>query len=162
MARKLLIILIILMNIGCDQVAKRFVRKHIDANESIHFLSDHFTITRVENAGAFLSFGDHLPARSRNILLAVLPMVALMFGLAYVLVKRNLPLVSAIGISCILGGGLGNIYDRIAHGAVTDFFHINFGIFQTGIFNMADLSITAGALILLVQPLVRIATGKQV
>ena len=161
MARKLLVILIIALNIGCDQIAKRMVRTHIEANESIHFIGDHFTITRVENAGAFLSIGDHLPVNLRNFFLAVLPMIALMFGLAYVLIKRNLTLSSALGISCILGGGLGNIYDRIAHGAVTDFFHIDFGVLQTGIFNMADLSITAGALILLIQSLKRMTSGNQ-
>jgi signal peptidase II len=43
-----------------------------------------------------------------------------------------------------------NIYDRIQYGSVTDFLHINLGVFQTGIFNMADVSITTGTCMILV------------
>ena len=49
-----------------------------------------------------------------------------------------------IGLSFIIGGGIGNIYDRIVHGSVTDFLHIDLGLFRTGIFNMADVSIMVG------------------
>ena len=49
----------------------------------------------------------------------------------------------------IIGGGIGNIYDRFVYGSVTDFFHIDFVIFQTGIFNMADVSVMVGMFILL-------------
>jgi len=51
------------------------------------------------------------------------------------------------------GGGIGNVYDRIIYGSVTDFLHIDLGLFETGIFNMADVSITTGALILLANTL---------
>ena len=54
-------------------------------------------------------------------------------------------------MSFAIGGGIGNIYDRLVHGSVTDFMHINFGLFQTGIFNMADVSITTGMFIFLYQ-----------
>ena len=52
-------------------------------------------------------------------------------------------------IGFIIGGGIGNIYDRFVYGSVTDFFHIDFVIFQTGIFNMADVSVMVGMFILL-------------
>ena len=49
----------------------------------------------------------------------------------------------------IVGGGIGNLYDRIAYGSVTDFMHIKFGVLQTGVFNVADMSIMAGMFIIL-------------
>ena len=50
----------------------------------------------------------------------------------------------SVGIIFCIGGGLGNLYDRIVHGSVTDFLHIKFGSLQTGIFNAADVSIMVG------------------
>ena len=50
----------------------------------------------------------------------------------------------------MVGGGIGNIYDRLIHGSVTDFLHLDFGLFQTEIFNMADVSIMVGMLTILV------------
>jgi signal peptidase II len=49
----------------------------------------------------------------------------------------------------LIGGGIGNIYDRIKFGSVTDFLHIDFILFRTGIFNLADVSIMIGIGILL-------------
>jgi signal peptidase II len=50
-----------------------------------------------------------------------------------------------VGLSFIVGGGIGNLYDRILYSSVTDFFHIDLGgIFKTGIFNMADVSVMVG------------------
>ena len=60
-----------------------------------------------------------------------------------------------IRVILIVGGGFGNIYDRIVHGSVTDFMHINFIIFQTGVFNVADVSIMTGTFILLIQAYIK-------
>ena len=56
--------------------------------------------------------------------------------------------MSRLGLACVLGGGIGNLYDRVLYGSVTDFLHIDFGLFQTGIFNLADVSIMVGAFLL--------------
>ena len=53
--------------------------------------------------------------------------------------------MSRLGLACVLGGGIGNLYDRVLYGSVTDFLHIDFGLFQTGIVNLADVSIMVGA-----------------
>ncbi|MGB5497334.1 MAG: signal peptidase II, partial [Maribacter sp.] len=54
-----------------------------------------------------------------------------------------------LSFAFVIGGGIGNLIDRIAYGSVTDFFQIKMGIFKTGIFNMADMSVTTGVLLLL-------------
>ena len=153
--KTVLILSIVIINIGCDQVSKKIVRRNINPYETIHLLSNHITITNVENSGAFLSAGDSLPKTAKNILFSILPLIAVGLGFIYVLSKQNISIPLLLGICFVLGGGVGNIFDRVAYGSVTDFLHIDLGIFQTGIFNMADLSIMIGVFIILLQSLFR-------
>ncbi len=148
-----IVLLLILTNIGCDQVSKKIIRHNISENQTIGILRNHLIVMRVENAGAFLSFGDSLSKTVKNILLRVLPLIALTIALIYVFSKKDISAISTIAICFIIGGGVGNIFDRIFYGSVTDFLYIQFGIFQTGVFNMADLSITSGGVIILLQSL---------
>jgi signal peptidase II len=151
--RNILIFSIVLCNIGCDQVTKESVRNSIAAGEIINVIDNHLVLTRVENTGAFLSLGDDLSKPARNILLSLLPILALCFGLFYVIRERKLNGINLWALCFIIGGGIGNIFDRIVFGSVTDFLHIDLGFFTTGIFNMADVSITTCALILLANTL---------
>jgi len=153
--RIILIFAILLSNVGCDQISKSIVRNNVDYYENIELINNHFTLTKVENSGAFLSLGTSLPAPVKIIVLNILPLLALLAGIVFLLVKSNLPRITVIGLSFIIGGGLGNIYDRIMFGSVTDFFHMNFVIFQTGIFNMADVSIMVGMFLIIVQSLTK-------
>jgi signal peptidase II len=153
--RTLVILLVLGLNIGCDQVSKTIVRNKMEIYDRITYLHRHITFQRVENTGAFLSFGDSLSGPLRMILLNILPLLAVLFGLGYILVKPNINRVTLLGVILIIGGGFGNIYDRIVHGSVTDFMHINFVIFQTGVFNVADMSIMAGMFIVLIHSWVR-------
>ncbi|GAB3947050.1 signal peptidase II [Spirosoma harenae] len=140
-----LIVLAVSVNIGCDQVSKTIVRDKVNYGESIQLLDDHLILTKVENSGAFLSLGDEWPPLLKNMLLLILPIAAIILGFIYLLVKFNAPRLFVVGASFIIGGGIGNLIDRIIYGSVTDFLHITFGVFQTGIFNMADVSVMVGA-----------------
>jgi len=155
LVRNIAIFLILVANIGCDQISKDVIRTHVGFYETIPVIKNIVTITYVENTGAFLSIGSSLPYMSKIILLSVIPLIVLFFGVAYILLKKNLTLMSALALSFAIGGGIGNIYDRLIHGSVTDFMHINFGIFQTGIFNMADVSIMMGMFIFFIQSYTR-------
>ena len=155
LTKTILILLIIIVSVGCDQVSKRIVRQNIPPNEVIHLLSDRLTVTNVENTGAFLSVGSSFSKTMKNIFLSLLPCVAVCLGLFYVLTKQNLGAPLLLGLCLVIGGGIGNVADRIIYGSVTDFVHVDFGIFQTGIFNMADLSIMAGVAIILFQSIFR-------
>ena len=132
------------MNIGCDQISKSIVRQRIEENADIKFASNHITLTKVENTGAFLSLGASMSTPLKWVFLNRVPLLALLSGIVFLFVKTNLSKVSRLGLGCIMGGGIGNIYDRLAYGSVTDFLHIDFGLFQTGIFNLADVSIMMG------------------
>ncbi|WP_428328870.1 signal peptidase II [Mucilaginibacter sp.] len=149
--RVILILLVLSINIGCDQVSKSIVRRKMDYYDQIGFLHNHITLSKVENAGAFLSLGDSLKGPMRIILLNLFPLIAVLFGLYYILAKTDLNRLTLFSVILIVGGGIGNLYDRIVHGSVTDFMHINFVIFQTGVFNVADVSIMIGMFLLLIQ-----------
>lgn len=153
--RNLLIITLLIVNIGCDQLTKNMVRHRVIPNEEIRVIDHIVTLTRVENTGAFLSFGDKIPRPLYRFLMIILPLLVLCFLIYYLIRNKQVSNLSLVGICLIAGGGLGNIIDRIAYGSVTDFLYFNFGLFHTGIVNMADISITAGFLLLIVEMVFR-------
>ena len=121
----------------------------------IHLLDNHIMLTRVENSGAFLSLGNTLSAELKFFVLILIPVLALVVALGFLLMKSNLSRSSFVGMGFVVGGGIGNIYDRFLYGSVTDFLHIDFILFRTGIFNMADVSIMIGGIIVLISVLLR-------
>ncbi len=149
--RTFIILVLLILNVGCDQISKNVVRQTIEYHERIGFVNDYLTLTKVENTGAFLSWGNELPNAMRIILLIAMPVFVMMYGLFFLFTKTNISKSTLVGLSFVLGGGIGNMYDRITYGSVTDFLHIDFVIFQTGIFNMADVSIMVGMFLILMQ-----------
>lgn len=153
--RVAIILLIMIATVGCDQVTKSIVRQKVDYNENIKMLYNRVTLTKVENPGAFLSLGDHLSSSVRYVVLIALPLIVLFGAVIFLVRKRDMDTITLISLCIIIGGGIGNIYDRIVHGSVTDFLHIDFYIFQTGIFNVADLAVTTGMLMILFSSLLK-------
>ncbi len=150
MFKKAAIIFLVLLNIGCDQISKSMVRKNIDARETIELVGKNFILTKVENSGAMLGFGSELSPILKIIFLQALPVVVLLALLFRILRRSDMDKWLVFAFACVIGGGIGNLIDRIAYGEVTDFFHIDLGgYFKTGIFNMADVSVTMGVLVIL-------------
>jgi signal peptidase II len=154
--RSLYIVAVIVVTIAIDQISKILVRTNIqprtdfNPGERISLIGDLFIMMNVENAGAFLGMGSDLNPTLRIILLLILPILVLGFVLHYIFKDKTLNNWSLFAFASIIGGGIANVYDRIVYGSVTDFFFIDLGgVFRTGIFNMADLSVTTGMIILL-------------
>jgi len=148
--RNISILLTVIANIICDQLSKYEARLNIGYSQTIDVIGKHFILTKIENSGAFLSTGDSLGGSVKFIFLSLLPLIALFFGIYYLLKHPYLPRLLAFGISFVIGGGLGNLYDRIVYGSVTDFLHIDFLLFKTGIFNLADVSIMIGMVMIII------------
>jgi signal peptidase II len=150
-ARAAIILFILALNIGCDQVSKVIVRK--DLTTEINYFGGFFTLVKMENTGAFLSLGDSLGGPLHFILLVLLPVLAILAALVYLFYKTDLNKYTVFAIILITGGGAGNLYDRVKYGSVTDFMHIGMstGFLQTGVFNVADMSIMAGMFIILIR-----------
>jgi len=96
-----------------------------------------------------LGFGQNLSPVLKAIFLKGLPLIVLLVLLARTLQKTNLNPWMILAFAFVIGGGIGNLIDRITYGSVTDFFQIKLGFFKTGIFNMADVSVTLGVLLIL-------------
>lgn len=149
--RYVLILFLLTANISCDQISKTIIREKMFSHEEINVFSDYFKLIKVENTGAFLSLGNTIPQPFKSLILSFLPLLFLAIAGVYVFTKKTLSLSRVIAISFVIGGGVGNIYDRLVHGSVTDFLHIDLGIVRTGIFNMADVSIMVGMVMLLIE-----------
>lgn len=149
--RAFTIVAIVSCHFACDQISKKVIRNRFEYEEEVSYFDRHFIITKIENTGAFLSLGDSLPSFFRVLLLTVLPSALLVFIIGYLVFKTQLPKLTVLSICFMLGGGLGNVYDRVLYGSVTDFLFLDLGLFRTGVFNMADVSITAGVGLMLLQ-----------
>jgi signal peptidase II len=148
--RSIAIISIIIATIAIDQISKILVRAYVEPGTQSKIIGNYFTLHNVENVGAFLGMGSDLNPALRLILLLILPVVVLGFVLIHILKSKSLDKLSLIAFSAIIGGGIANVYDRIAYGSVTDFFYIKLtDVLHTGVFNMADLFVTTGMIMLL-------------
>ena len=126
------------------------VRANFEYRETISLIGDKFIMQYVENKGAFLGMGSDMNDTLKLIFLLILPTLVLGYVIYYIVKTKELDRLSLIAFCCIVGGGIANVFDRIVYGQVTDFFFINLGgVFKTGIFNVADLSVTTGMIMLL-------------
>ena len=150
-ARLILISVIVILNIAVDQITKVLARKHIEYNEVIEVIGNYFIFTKVENRGAFLGMGSSLPPIMRIILLLVLPAVVMIGLFIYMMRSKDLTKISLWGLSFIVGGGIGNIFDRMVYGSVTDMLFIDLQFAHTGIFNVADVSVMIGTGLILLE-----------
>src|ERR1700710_2736736 len=116
-SRAVVILIFLAFNIGCDQLSKTIVRHNMGALNQYSYIDNHVTIRRVENTGAFLSLGDTLPSALKIILLNVLPLLIVIAGLTFILITTGLDRVLLFGLILVIGGGAGNLYDRIVHGS---------------------------------------------
>ncbi len=153
--RALIISAIVLINVGCDQVSKHIVRKNLNTQEVIQVVKSNFVLMKVENTGAAMSSGANLPPIIKIVLLQIFPSLILLFMFIWILTNTKFSKILIIGLCFIIGGGIGNIYDRILYGSVTDFMYMELGFLKTGIFNMADVSVSLGTILILFELLHR-------
>lgn len=130
--------------VGCDQAAKRMATQHLFDAQPISFLNGLVRFEYAENAGAFLSLGSRLPPSARFLLLEVMVGALLLCGLFFTIFSNRMSLRQKAVLALAMGGGLGNLIDRVLHGAVVDFVSLGIGSLRTGIFNLADVAITVG------------------
>lgn len=133
--------------IGCDQATKQLAVCTLQGAPPQSFFADTFRLEFALNPGGFLSLGSQLPDSARQAIFIGLN-ACMMLGMGgYLLLKRNLPWLLFTSITLILAGGIGNLIDRIGNGGlVIDFLNLGIGPLRTGVFNVADIAVTAGAI----------------
>jgi signal peptidase II len=148
--RVLITFLVVVSCIGCDQATKRIARQKLAPNAPVTLIANIFHLEYTENSGAMMGVGSELSDGVRFWLFKVFAGCALFTLLAFTVLGKSLDTTAILSLSMILGGGLGNLVDRLFKGGiVVDFMIITLGPFKTAIFNFADLSILIGLLLLL-------------
>ena len=132
-----------------DRLSKRLVAKNISLHDNITVIKRVFYITHVENRGAAFGLFNDSPSEWKIALLVVFSVVALVIVSALLWRSCHTMTATAVGLSLILGGALGNLWDRVLNGRVVDFLLVYIGSYQWPAFNVADSAITIGALIIL-------------
>lgn len=150
--RSAAILLLLVLCVGCDQLTKDAATQYL-AFESPHsWYHDTVRLEYAENTGAFLSLGSGFSNRLRILFFQVFPALWLLALTWYLLSTKTLSLSLTIAWSLVLSGGVGNLIDRVLHdGRVIDFMNLGIGSLRTGIFNVADVCITIGAVFLISQ-----------
>lgn len=139
-----------------DQITKLLIVRNIEPNNiGPRLLGDFIWIVHAQNLGMAFSIGDSLPLAARRILFIVLPLIVMVFVVIYYLRGSDLSLGMRWVMAGILGGGIGNLIDRIMRpDGVVDFLSLKFyGIFgmeRFPAFNVADSCISVGGILLVV------------
>jgi signal peptidase II len=135
--------------VGCDQVSKSAARTMLHSGVTESLFSDSLRLQLTENPGSFLSLGASLPEHLRFTLFTAAVAVILAGLVCAALFARRLNTARFVALALLAGGGISNLIDRLLYdGRVTDFLNVGIGSLRTGIFNLADMAILAGALLL--------------
>ena len=126
-----------------DQVLKLLVRSKVELLDEIEVIPNFFSIYHIENTGGAFSLFS-----GATIVLIILSILVLAFLHYYVLTDEVMTKWRIFGLGIVIGGILGNLVDRLLYGAVVDF--LSFDLFGYGfpVFNIADIGITVGFVIL--------------
>jgi len=141
-----------------DQITKWAVFLGMEFQSMIPVLP-FFSLVHVHNTGAAFSFLADAGGWQRWFFLGI-GMVASLFILHLLRKHHDEPLMAA-SLSLILGGAMGNVFDRVWHGFVVDFLYFHYRSFSWPAFNVADSAITVGAVLLICDSLKRHSSSNE-
>lgn len=142
MSKKIYIISLIIFIL--DQITKSLISTYLKLNESIEIIKDFFYIRYINNKGA--SWGI---LENNRILLIGLSIIAIIMIIRYSYFFKKTKL-NTYGFGLLLGGILGNLSDRLIFGYVKDFLDFIIFRYDFPVFNIADISIVIGVVLLII------------
>jgi signal peptidase II len=153
--RVIFIIAVILAIIVSDQWSKSVIKNSPDRYTPYPVVGNLFELRYTENSGGFLGLGSSLPQNLKPAVFLIIPAIVLSFLLFFVLynyVYRNtITNIDTFACCCILAGGVGNLIDRaLYNGNVIDFMVFGIGELKTGVMNIADMAISLGITIIVI------------
>ena len=147
--RTIIILVIVFSSITLDQITKKIAKIYLAGSEVISLFHNVFLLEYTENTGGFLGMGAAIPESVRFWVFSVSVALFLVILLVYLVFSKGFTSRQIVTLSAILGGGIGNLIDRLLNeGRVVDFMNVGIGRLRTGIFNVADMFITFGAIFL--------------
>lgn len=166
--RVILILAIVSVSVVLDQVTKRMAIAWLMGSPPRIYLGDFFRFQYAENTGAFLGLFGQMSETVRQVLLVGFNSIILAVVSAFLFFSRDMTRVVTVALALILSGGIGNLIDRVAYsGVVVDYMnmglpwvHIRGWEPRTGIFNIADLAIVAGLVLMVLAELLKPAATE--
>lgn len=128
-----------------DISSKYIISKIVTLGNSIDIIKDFLRISYVKNTGAAFSILD-----GNTLLVTIIGIVIIIMIIWYLYKNKVNKMIDKIGYSLILGGSIGNLFDRVCYGYVRDFIDIQIGEYNYPIFNLADSFIVIGVILLLI------------
>ncbi|MFL6351610.1 MAG: signal peptidase II [Bryobacteraceae bacterium] len=138
-----------------DRASKVWIHRSMSLFDSVSIVPGWLRIVHTENPGAAFGFLAESNSYVRGAVLVGVSTLVLFFVASALWGSRKTftSIGARLGLSFVLGGAVGNLYDRIAHGTVTDFIEVYHGTWFFPAFNIADSAITVGAILLLLDVL---------
>ena len=140
-----------------DQFTKTLIVGHYKLGDSTQVLS-FFNMVRVHNAGAAFSFLSNAGGWQRWFFTGI-GVLATIF-IVWMLRSNSGQKLFAFALSCILGGAVGNVVDRVQYGYVVDFLDFHYAGIHFPAFNIADSAITVGAVCLILDEILRVRRAR--
>jgi signal peptidase II len=152
--RRGILFLVSVLIVVLDRITKIAVARAIPLGGAHVVIPKVFRITHVLNTGAAFSlFGDSgSPERVRWLLVSFSVIAGLIVAIVLLRLGRRIT-ATTFGLALILGGAIGNAYDRIRAGAVIDFFEVHIVHYHWPDFNVADSAIVCGGILLVLHSL---------
>jgi signal peptidase II len=138
----------IVVTIGCDRVTKHVAATTLAGTAGHSFLADTVRLQYAENPGGFLGIGGDLHPDIRTSVFTVAT-GAMLMGMVAAAIRWRMRGPALLGLTVFVAGGASNWIDRLIRGFVVDFLNVGVGPVRTGIFNVADVAIMAGAALML-------------
>ncbi len=144
--KRLLVVLLIAGScIGCDRMSKETAREHLRGLDAVYLLGGLIRVEYTENSGGMFSLGADMPAGTRGLLFVAFVGFMLTVILFVVAFHPRVDMRLAVAGALVIGGGLGNVIDRLMYGGVViDFLNLGIGFLRTAVFNVADVAIVTG------------------
>jgi len=153
--------LIAALVVALDRYTKWLIEHKLTMHDSITVIPGFFRIIHTENSGAAFGLFAESPSHWKVALLIVFSLIALAI-VSMLLWKNSSRLTSTtVGLSLILGGALGNLWDRVASRHVVDFLLFYVKQYQWPAFNVADSAIVVGACLLVLEILFTKSPSEQ-
>jgi signal peptidase II len=134
-----------------DRWTKRLVAAHIAMYTHIQIIPRFFRLTHTENTGAAFSLFADSPSHWKTTLLIGFSLIAMIIVSVLLWKQSHVLTTTGIALSLILGGAVGNLWDRVASGRVVDFLLFYYRQYQWPVFNLADSAIVVGAGLLVIE-----------
>ena len=158
---RILYFLVALIVVLLDRWTKHLVAQRIALYSHIQIIPGFFQLTHTENTGAAFSLFADSPAPWKTAMLIAFSGIALVVVSILLLKNHHAQVATGIGLSLIMGGALGNLWDRVARGRVVDFLLVYYKRYQWPVFNLADSAIVIGAGLLVLEILFHKGSGPE-